>query len=119
MPPISSTPPSVAFPSSPQVTAGAPTTPDAAATARPAAKPDAVEPPSLQQLEQAARRIEKFVQPISSDLQFSVDEASGSQVVRVIDRATQQVIRQMPSEEMLAIASALDRLQGLLFRQQA
>lgn len=113
MQPISSTPPSVAFPSSPQA---APATP---APARPTAKPETVEQPSFQQLEQAARRIEKFVQPISSDLQFSVDEASGSQVVRVIDRATQQVIRQMPSEEMLAIASALDRLQGLLVRQQA
>lgn len=113
MQPISSTLPPVVVPGSPQVTPGAPATP------RPAAKPEAVETPSLQQLEQAARRIEKFVQPISSDLQFSVDEASGSQVVRVIDRATQQVIRQMPSEEMLAIASALDRLQGLLVRQQA
>lgn len=113
MQPISSTLPPVVVPGSPQAT------PAAAPTPRPAAKPEAVERPSLQQLEQAARRIEKFVQPISSDLQFSVDEASGSQVVRVIDRATQQVIRQMPSEEMLAIASALDRLQGLLVRQQA
>lgn len=75
--------------------------------------------PSFQQLEQAAKRIEKFVHPISSDLQFSVDETSGISVVRVIDRATQQVIRQMPSEETLAIASALDRLQGLLMRQKA
>jgi flagellar protein FlaG len=113
MQPISSTPSSVAIATSPPP---APATP---ATPRPEAKPETVERPSLQQLEQAAQRIEKFVQPISSDLQFSVDEASGSQVVRVIDRATQQVIRQMPSEEMLAIASALDRLQGLLVRQQA
>jgi flagellar protein FlaG len=113
MQPINSTLPSVTLPSSPQATAAKPVTP------RPEAKPETVERPSFQQLEQAARRIEKFVQPISSDLQFSVDEASGSQVVRVIDRATQQVIRQMPSEEMLAIASALDRLQGLLVRQQA
>lgn len=113
MQPISNTSTPVAF-SAPQSAApGAPPTP------RPAAKPESVERPSFQQLEQAARRIEKFVQPITSDLQFSVDEASGSSVVRVIDRATHEVIRQMPSEEMLAIASALDRLQGLLVRQEA
>lgn len=68
---------------------------------------------------QAARSVEKFVQQMSSDLQFSVDESSGSNVVRVVDRATKEVIRQIPSEEMLAIARALDRLQGLLIRQKA
>jgi flagellar protein FlaG len=68
---------------------------------------------------QAAQRVEKFVQTLSSDLQFSVDEASGSNVVRVVDRSTQEVIRQIPSEEMLAIARALDRIQGLLIRQKA
>jgi flagellar protein FlaG len=68
---------------------------------------------------QAAQRVEKFVQTLSSDLQFSVDEASGSNVVRVVDRSTKEVIRQIPSEEMLAIARALDRIQGLLIRQKA
>lgn len=68
---------------------------------------------------QAARQVEKFVQNLSSDLQFSIDESSGSNVVRVIDRSTKEVIRQIPSEEMLSIARALDRIQGLLIRQKA
>lgn len=76
-------------------------------------------PNSAQAVEKAAKLVEKFVQPISSDLQFSVDEASGTPVVRVIDRNTRELIRQIPSEEMLAIAQALDRLQGLLVRQKA
>lgn len=56
---------------------------------------------------------------MSSDLKFTVDESSGVSVVKVVDRATQELIRQIPSEEMLTIAKALDRLQGLLVRQQA
>ena len=68
---------------------------------------------------QAAQRVEKFVQTMSSDLQFSIDASSGDTVVRVIDRATKEVIRQIPSEEMLVIARALERMQGLLIRQKA
>lgn len=71
------------------------------------------------ELTEAASQVEKFVQSMSSDLQFSVDDTSGSFVIKVVDRSTKQVIRQIPSEEMLEIAKALDRLQGLLVRQQA
>jgi flagellar protein FlaG len=40
-------------------------------------------------------------------------------VVRVVDTATDQVIRQIPSEVALAISQSLEKLQGLLVRQQA
>ena len=40
-------------------------------------------------------------------------------VVRVIDKQTGEVIRQMPSKELLEIAKSLDRLQGLLVRNSA
>jgi len=40
-------------------------------------------------------------------------------VVRVLDDATKEVIRQIPSEEALEIAKALDKLQGVLLRQEA
>ena len=83
------------------------------------AKPVTLDRPSVQQLEEAALRIEKFVQPINSDLQFTIDESTGTSVVKVIDRNTKELIRQMPSEEMLAIAGSLDRLQGLLVKQRA
>ncbi len=43
----------------------------------------------------------------------------GKVVVQVVDARTQTVIRQMPSEELLAIAKALDRVQGLLVHQEA
>lgn len=75
------------------------------------------EPP--QRLDHAVERIQTFVAPLSSDLQFLIDNDSGESVVKVIDRATKDVIRQIPSEEALQIARALDRLQGLLVRQQA
>jgi flagellar protein FlaG len=56
---------------------------------------------------------------IKSELDFSVDEDSGKTIVRVIDKQTGTLIRQMPSREMLEIAKALDRLQGLLVSNSA
>jgi flagellar protein FlaG len=41
------------------------------------------------------------------DLRFMIDEASGRTVVQVVQPSTGEVVRQIPSEEMLAIASRL------------
>lgn len=79
----------------------------------------AAEPASRQQLETALKNIREFVEPINSDLEFSLDEDTGQTVVKIIDRATKEVIRQMPSEEMIAIAKALDNIKGLFVKQKA
>jgi len=72
-----------------------------------------------EQLDNAVKAVQKFVQPLASNLQFSIDEETNIRVVKVVDIATKEVIRQIPSEEILQIAKALDRLQGLLFQQKA
>lgn len=75
--------------------------------------------PSKSEVQEAATKAEEFVQSINSALQFSVDDSTGSTVVKVIDQLTKEVIRQIPSEEMLEIAKALDRISGLLVRNKA
>lgn len=71
------------------------------------------------QVRQAAEAIAKTIQSLSRNLEFSVDETSGRPIVKVIDKETRELIRQIPSEEVLAIAKALDKFQGLLIQQQA
>ena len=66
----------------------------------------------------AAEQINKALKQFDSDIQFSVDENNKTNV-KVIDTQTKEVIRQMPSKEMLAIAEALDKFQGLLIRIKA
>ncbi|MEN3372861.1 flagellar protein FlaG [Dechloromonas sp. ZS-1] len=70
-------------------------------------------------VKKAVDDIQKFVSTKNQDLQFSIDEELGKTVVKVVDRSTKEIIRQYPSEEMLQIAKALDKLQGLLVKQQA
>jgi len=70
-------------------------------------------------LDESLREINKSMQALSQELEFSIDPDTDRTIVKVIDQRTQEVIRQMPSAEALEIAKALDRLQGLLIRQQA
>lgn len=74
---------------------------------------------SAESLKAAVEKTQKFVNLKASDIQFSLDEDSNKMVVKVIDRSTKEVIRQIPSEEMLEIAEALEKLQGLLVKEQA
>jgi len=73
----------------------------------------------LEELSAAVEKIQEFVSSAARDIKFSIDKDSGQTVVKVIDRETQDVIRQIPSQEMLDLAQALDKLQGLLIKQKA
>ena len=81
-----------------------------------AAAAKAVDPDELQR---ALDEVRRAVEPVARNLQFAVDEDSGRTVVKVIDTSTKEVIRQIPSEEVLSIAKALDTLKGLLIKQEA
>lgn len=84
------------------------------------AMPPAEQPPSREQVQNAVQEIRKSVESSSSsNLQFSVDDDTGRTVVRVIDKTTGDVIRQIPSEEVIALSKAMDQMTGLLLRQQA
>ncbi|NNM82276.1 MAG: flagellar protein FlaG [Burkholderiales bacterium] len=74
---------------------------------------------TVDQVKQAASQINKVIQSFDQSLQFVVDQSTGKVLVQVVDTANNQVIRQIPSKEAIAISQALDKLQGLLIRQQA
>lgn len=75
--------------------------------------------PSALQLDEAVKVVNDFVGLVNKSLHFSVDDDTGKTVVKVIDSGTKELIRQIPSEEMLAIAKALDGIKGLLLHQKA
>ncbi|MCC7122695.1 MAG: flagellar protein FlaG [Gammaproteobacteria bacterium] len=73
--------------------------------------PTAYDPQALQT---ALDKMTAHVQNLQRALQFSVDEESGETVVKVVDTETKEVIRQIPSEELLAIANRLRSTAGVL-----
>lgn len=81
--------------------------------------PASVSEPQRQPLEQAVSNIEGFVQKISRDLNFALDDSTGRMVVKVTDRASGNVVRQIPSEEALRLAENLEQVRSLLFKAEA
>jgi len=76
-------------------------------------------PSDPQQIQQAVEKIQMALSSKASALQFSLDDQTGKTVVRVVDRETGELIRQIPSEELMEIARALDKMQGMLLKQSA
>ena len=71
-------------------------------------------------IQAAVAQIKKYLQYSPATLEFSVDEASGRVLLRIMDAETKQLIRQIPPDEVLAIARALGRFQqGLLLELTA
>lgn len=86
----------------------------------PAATPEAKKTPEDRaELDKAVKDISEFVKTVNNSLQFSIDDELGRTVVKVIDTGTKEVIRQIPSDEMLSIAKALGSIKGLLVQQKA
>ena len=52
--------------------------------------------------------------PDTSTLEFILTPRATMVVVKIIDSTTRELVRQIPMEEMLALAKALGRLKGLL-----
>ena len=71
------------------------------------------------QVEQMVQEVRQVVAPVAQNLQFSIDKGSGRTIVKVVDAQTDEVLRQIPSEELLSISRALDKLQGLLVHKKA
>jgi flagellar protein FlaG len=67
------------------------------------------------QLKMAVQEIEKFVQSVKRNLEFSIDEPSGKVVVKVIASDSGEVVRQIPNEEVLRLANSLNDASSLLF----
>jgi len=61
-------------------------------------------------LEAAAKQVADYLQKSSSDLEFGVDKDTGQYYFKVINPETHETIRQVPTEEMLAMAKRLREL---------
>jgi flagellar protein FlaG len=80
---------------------------------------DATSQPTREVVAKAAADIQQFVQSMGRNLSFSVDETTGYNVVRVVNPNTGELVRQLPSEELLKIARDFQRLNNVLVSQKA
>ena len=69
---------------------------------------------AAQDIERAMRKLNATMAAAQRNLSFRVDEGSGRTVITVVDASTHEIIRQIPSEEVLALSQALEAASGLL-----
>ena len=84
--------------------------------------------PSVQDVRDAAAEVSQYIDTVSRSLQIAVDGELDRPIVTVIDGDTEAVIRQIPAEEIVAIARFLksqgvdmagrDSLSGILINQK-
>lgn len=75
--------------------------------------------PTKEAIAKAAEDIQNFVKDMGRNLAFSIDETTGYNVVRVVNPETNELIRQLPSEELLKIAKNMRDLGNVLVNQKA
>jgi flagellar protein FlaG len=73
---------------------------------------------SSTQVSDAVEEINKSLQLASIGVQFEFDKEAHTMITKVVDVESGDVIRQMPSEEVVHVSKALGKLQGLLVSQK-
>lgn len=77
---------------------------------------------TVEQVEAAVSAVAEFVSDYARELQFRVDDASGKTVITVRNATTDEVVRQIPSEEVLELAARIREASdtnGVLMRARA
>jgi flagellar protein FlaG len=98
-----------------------------AAAQSPSSSPEAVKPPAAsfeanekvlisgEDLQAAIDQLNHQMQKMNRNVNFSVDSASGKDVVRVTDSNTGQTVRQLPNEDMLQFIRNMENMVGVIF----
>ena len=68
------------------------------------------------EVENVVSDLNGMVQNLQRDLLFSVDEKSGDTFVKVLDKTTEEVIREIPSQEIRALKARLEETAGIIFK---
>lgn len=74
---------------------------------------------SVDKLQEAMDQMNDLMMGGNRSLNFSVDDNNGDVVVKVVDTQTDEVVRQIPTEETQRFAQYLEGVVGLIFDKEA
>jgi flagellar protein FlaG len=81
--------------------------------------PTPVPLPRRDQVEQAAARVKEVLRGTTSRLEFEIDPDLDKVVIKIFNGESGEIIRQIPSKELLDLAKHLDGPKGVLVREHA
>ncbi len=74
---------------------------------------------SRSDVEEMVEALKDLTETLQTSINFSVDEGTNDIVVKVIEKGTDKVIRQIPPEELLELQEKMQDLTGFLFDSNA
>ncbi len=77
-------------------------------------EPKGSETLSQSDLEKVIKEMNQFIQIFNSRIAFELDKETGKTILKIIDSQTNEVIRQIPPEELLRISKRISELLGLI-----
>ncbi|WAW09549.1 flagellar protein FlaG [Oxalobacter vibrioformis] len=86
---------------------------------RPSAADEAAKQAEKERTQKVVDNISESLASMRTSLSLSVDEDLGRVVVKIVDPETQEVIKQLPSEEALALAKSLGKMTGMFVETRA
>ncbi len=73
---------------------------------------------SREKIAEAVGKLQDYADQHKRNIRFSVDDETGRTIVRLYDKDN-NVLRQIPSEEVLNLLKSIEQNKGLLFEDQA
>lgn len=70
---------------------------------------------SVDRIKEMIKELEAALPAASNSLSFHVDEALDRPVITVVDSETGEVVRTLPSEEIIRVAHNIEKMRGILF----
>ncbi len=75
--------------------------------------------PTKSDVEQAAVRVKDALRGTTTHLEIEIDHDLGKVVIKILNGDSGEIIRQIPSQELLDLAKQLGDPKGLLIRERA
>ena len=69
-------------------------------------------------IEQTIAKVREAIGPANASLKIEIDPDSDRVIVKVLDDQSGELIRQIPSQEMVEIAKRLDTMQGIFITKR-
>lgn len=76
--------------------------------------------PEIKLSQALLNKVQQEIQMIHNvGLRFSVHEATGRTIIRVVDKQTEELIKEIPAEQVLNLMAKIDEMMGIIFDERA
>lgn len=70
-----------------------------------------------ERIERMVEAMDNYVKSIQRDLEIQVNQDTGDIVIKVLSRESGKIIREIPPENLLKLASKMEEMAGVLFQK--